>query len=123
MRIILDGEQQLRVQATGEMLEVESAAPGVQFSPLHMLAASLATCTLSVLASWAMQAGIDFIELEIGTSWEYVEDPYRVGRFDLTIRWPGLPVDRREAALRVAERCTVESTLMHPPTTRMRVEE
>jgi uncharacterized OsmC-like protein len=115
MRILLDGEQAIRVLAAGSGLEIESTDPAVSFSPLHMLAASLATCTVAVLATWAMQAGLDFESLEITIDWEYVEDPYRVGRYSLSITWPGLPDARTAAALRVARHCTVEHTLQHPP--------
>ena len=121
MRIILDGEQELRVQATGFGLEVESTDPAVGFSPLHMLAASLATCTVSVLANWAAQAELELEDLEIGIAWEYVEDPYRVGRYDMVINWPSLPVPRRAAAERVARHCTVEHTLEVPPTIDIRL--
>lgn len=115
MRILLDGERSLRVQAAGPGLEVESTDPAVDFSPLHMLAASLATCTLAVLTNWAMQARHDLADLEVSIDWEYVEDPYRVGRYTLVLDWPTLPEDRRAAALRVARHCTVEHTLEHPP--------
>ncbi|HEX6938495.1 MAG TPA: OsmC family protein [Longimicrobiales bacterium] len=115
MRILLDGGQALRVQTAGSGLEIASTDPAVGFSPLHMLAASLATCTVAALAAWAGSAGLDLTELEIGIRWEYVEDPYRVGRYELTVRWPALPESRRTAALRVARRCTVEHTLQHPP--------
>jgi uncharacterized OsmC-like protein len=116
MRIVVSSETEIQVQMTGGAeLEIESSAPGLQFSPLHMLAASLATCTLSVLLSWAMQAGHDFNDLELGLSWEYVEDPYRVGSYAMEVRWPSLPVNRRDSALRVAQHCTVEHTLTVPP--------
>jgi uncharacterized OsmC-like protein len=115
MRIFLTGDTQILVQPTGAELEIESATPDVAFSPLHMLAASLATCTLSVIYSWALQAGLQIDDLEIGLIWEYVEDPYRVGSYDMSIRWPSLPAERRQAAQRVAEHCTVEHTLRVPP--------
>lgn len=116
MRIVVEGETEILVQmAGGTELEIESREPGLHFSPLHMLAASLATCTLSVLLSWAMQAGHDFEGLEIGLAWEYVDDPYRVGKYEMELRWPSLPPDRRDAALRAARYCTVESTLTIPP--------
>ncbi len=115
MRIVLDGERALRVQAAGFGLEVESTDPAVDFSPLHMLAASLATCTVAVLASWAMHADLEIEDLEIATTWEYVEDPYRVGRYDLALSWPSLPAGRHRAALHVARHCTVEHTLQNPP--------
>jgi uncharacterized OsmC-like protein len=117
MRIILEGETRIRVLPTGPGLEVETAedAGPVDFSPLHMLAASLATCTASVLLSWAMQTRLAFEDLELDLSWEYVDNPYRVGRYDLTLVWPSLPEDRHEAAIRAARHCTVEHTLSVPP--------
>jgi uncharacterized OsmC-like protein len=115
MRVTVIGETEILVETTGAGLEIEAAAPELDFSPLHMLAASLATCTLSVLLSWAMQADLPMDDLEIGLSWEYLEDPYRVGSYDLTVDWPGLPDERRDAALRVAEHCTVSHTLTVPP--------
>ena len=108
--------------ATGHGLQVDTAATGVDFSPLHMLAASLATCTVAVLASWATQADLEMADLEIAIDWEYVDDPYRVGRYDMTVRWPSLPDARRTAAARVARHCTVEHTLTHPPEIEIGVE-
>lgn len=121
MRVVLEGEQRIRVQAAAGEPEIQSATPGIHFSPLHMLAASLATCTLSVLANWAMQAALRMDDVEIVLDWEYVDAPYRVGRYAMTVRWPSLPEARWPAALRVAEHCTVEHTLTHPPTIEMRI--
>lgn len=115
MRLILEGERRLRLTPHGATLEIESADPDVHFSPLHMLAGSLATCTLAVLAGWAREAGIEIEELELTLAWEYVDEPYRVGRYDMAIRWPTLPENRTSAAQRVARHCTVEHTLTHPP--------
>ncbi len=115
MRVTLIGETEILVQMAGAELEIESATPGLHFSPLHMLAASLATCTVSVILSWAMQAGYPFEDLEVGLRWDYVENPYRVGSYDLNVRWPSLPAERRDTALRVAQHCTVEHTLTVPP--------
>lgn len=122
MRIVLEGERRLRVLAAGGALEVASAEEGLDFSPLHMLAASLATCTLAVLVPWAIEADLPLDDLEVITEWEYVPDPYRVGRYDVAIRWPGLPERRRAAAVRVAQHCTVEHTLTHPPEIEIGVE-
>lgn len=116
MRIIVQEDTRITVSA-GETAElsIEAAAPELTFSPLHMLAASLATCTLAALAAWAQVAELPVDDLVIGLSWNYVEDPYRVGRFDMGVTWPSLPEERREAALRVASSCTVEHTLEIPP--------
>lgn len=121
MRLILEGEQRLHLQVDGAGLDVQSVEPGLSFSPLHMLAASLATCTAAVLIGWAQRARLPWEDLSIQVEWEYVEDPYRVGRYDMTLRWPGLPPGREGAALRVAQHCTVEHTLQYPPTIDLRV--
>ncbi len=113
MDLILESAARIRLRAAGEGLEVSSADPEVQFSPLHMLAASLATCTVSVLAAWADAAGLGVEDLEIELSWAYVEDPYRVGHYDLVLHWPSLSKSRHCAATRVAAQCTVETTLRH----------
>lgn len=112
MRLVLEDETRIRLVAgAGGDLEIDGGEKHTGFSPLHMLAASIATCTLSVLAGWAMNAGIPVQSLEIGLSWEYVQDPYRVGHYDMTLQWPDLPDNRHDAALRVARHCTVENTL------------
>lgn len=78
-----------------------------------MLAGSLATCTLSVLAAWADTADLGLEELEIELSWEYVDEPFRVGHYDMVLHWPSLPEARHAAATRAAGQCTVETTLRH----------
>ena len=113
MKIIVRGETDLRVTADGAGLEIEEE--GGHFSPLHMLAGSLGTCTVAVLADWAARAELDPGALEIDVRWDFVEDPYRVGRFAMEIRWPGLPEERTRAAERVAASCTVHHTFEHPP--------
>jgi uncharacterized OsmC-like protein len=122
VRLLLEGETRIRVDMRGEGLDVESVDPHVHFSPLHMLAASLATCTVAVLVRWAQLTAVPFADLEIDLSWDYVDDPYRVGQYDMTVRWPSLPEPRRTAALHVAEHCTVEHTLTHPPRITTRIE-
>jgi uncharacterized OsmC-like protein len=121
VRLVLEGERRLHLQIVGAGLDIRSVEPGLSFSPLHMLAASLATCTAAVVIGWAQRAGLPWADLSIEVEWEYVDAPYRVGRYDVTLRWPGLPPGREGAALRVAQHCTVENTLRHPPTIDMRV--
>lgn len=120
MEVEVRGETELVVRAAGGGLSVREGDGG-HFGPLPMLAASLGTCTLSVLLSWAENAGLDPSGLEVVVGWEYVDDPYRVGSYDQEIRWPGLPEDRRTAARRVADQCTVHHTLEHPPEMATRV--
>lgn len=120
MEILIRGETELVVTPSGGGLTVRGEDGG-RFGPLPMLAASLGTCTVSVLLNWADNAGLDASGLEVVVGWEYVDDPYRVGGYDQEIRWPGLPEDRRAAARRVADQCTVHHTLEHPPEMTTRV--
>ena len=114
MRILVTGETEI-VVGPAPSLEIEEEGDA-HFGPLHMLAASLATCTVAVLASWAEAVGLDLEGLEVRLAWRYVEKPYRVGDYEMTIAWPALPEERLERARRVAEACTVHHTLTHPPT-------
>lgn len=120
MEITVLGETELVVTSSGAGLTVREEEAG-SFGPLPMMAASLGTCTLSVLLSWADNADLDPSGLEVVVRWEYVDDPYRVGSYEQEIRWPGLPEDRHSAARRVADQCTVHNTLEHPPEMTTRV--
>lgn len=113
MRIVVTGETEIVVEPA-RSLEIEEEGDA-HFGPLHMLAASLATCTVAVLASWADAVGLELHGLEVRLAWTYVEKPYRVGDYDMEITWPALPEERLERARRVAEACTVHHTLTHPP--------
>lgn len=119
MRIRVTGETDITVEPA-EMLEIEEVGEA-RFGPLHMLAASLATCTVAVLASWADVAGLSLDDLRVRLAWNYVEDPYRVETYRMEITWPSLPEERLGRARRVAEACTVHHTLTHPPAIRIDV--
>ncbi|HSH46658.1 MAG TPA: OsmC family protein, partial [Longimicrobiales bacterium] len=119
MKIVLETEHRIRLVPDDAGFAFEAVEGGL--SPFHLLAASLATCTYSVIHSWAHQAGLDMAGLEIVVAWEFGGDPVQVSRMDMDIAWPGLPPVRREAARRVAEHCTVHHTLMAPTTVETRV--
>ena len=116
VKLLLENEQRIRLTYADSLeLEVESANPLIHFSPLHMLAASLATCTMAVLLAWADTIKLSGAGMVIVLDWEYAEGPYRVGEYRMAIEWPALPENRRPVALRVAEQCTVDATLRLPP--------
>ncbi|HEY0997096.1 MAG TPA: OsmC family protein [Gemmatimonadaceae bacterium] len=116
MKIILRGEDAIRLEVGPGPMTIEAESAEQQYSPFHMLASSLATCTFSVLYSWATHVKLEGADrITIDVSWEFADDPHRVGRMDLSFDWPGLPEKRLQAARRVAEMCTVHATLMHPP--------
>lgn len=121
MKIVLETEDTLRLVPDDQAFAIEAREGGL--SPFHLLAASLATCTYSVLHAWAHQAGLALDGMEIGVRWELGGDPVRVSAMDMEIHWPELPSARREAARRVAAHCTIHNTLLAPTPVETRVAE
>ena len=116
MKITLLSDDRIRLDGTAGPLSVEAESAETQYSPFHMLASGLATCTFSVLASWGTHASIPVDDLAIEVGWAFEENPHRVGRMEVEVIWPSLPQARRPAAIRAAGLCTISKTLEHPPT-------
>lgn len=121
MKIILLDDDSIRLEPDAGPLTIEAFSPEQSYSPFHMLGSSLATCTYSVLHSWASHARLEADDLALEVSWSFAEDPHRVGEVRLTIEWPSLPPDRASAARRVAEMCPIHHTLLSPTTVEMQV--
>lgn len=115
MKITLVADDAIRLEPTPGPLTVEAASAEMQYSPFHMLASGLASCTFSVLHSWASHAKIPIDDLTLDVRWQFADEPHRVSNIALTFDWPSLPPARLAAAGRVAELCTVHATLSHPP--------
>jgi uncharacterized OsmC-like protein len=116
MKITLLSEDAIRLEPVPGPMTIEASSAEMSYSPFHMLASSLATCTFSVIYSWATHAKLSVDDLVIEVRWRFGEDPHRVTDLDLTFAWPSLPANRVAAARRVAELCTIHTTLHHPPT-------
>lgn len=121
MKILLLSEERIRLEGGFGPLTIESDHADAQYSPFHMLASSLGTCVLSVLASWAEHAHIDASTLAVEIAWRFADAPHRVGDIDMKIIWPSLPPERRNAAERAAHLCAIHNTLSHPPVIRTEV--
>ena len=115
MKITLLSDERIRVDGGAGPMSVEAESAEMTYSPYHMLASGLATCTLSVLHAWAVNAKLPADGLAVEVGWSFVEDPHRVGEMHVEVEWPGLPENRLAAAKRVADLCTVKATLAHPP--------
>ena len=116
MRIVLHSGTDITLTGFDEPgFEVESESPDAHFSALPMFAASLGLCTYSVIAEYARRFDAPTDEIDIDVTWNYVEDPYRIGEIDMEIRWPSLPESRQQAVERAAAQCTIHNTLVHPP--------
>ena len=115
MKITLVADDIIRLDPTPGALTIEAASAEMQYSPFHMLASALASCTVSVLYSWATHAKLTVDDLSLEVHWQFADDPHRVSNMAVIFDWPSLPPARLAAAKRVAELCTVHATLAHPP--------
>ena len=115
MKIILLGDDAIRLEPIAGALTVEAASADMSYSPFHMLASGLATCTASVLHSWATHAKLPVDDLSLEVRWRFADDPHRVSDIEVILVWPSLPGNRVAAARRVAEMCTIHATLTHSP--------
>ena len=113
MKIVLEGEYAILLVPTEEMLTIEAESPEQTYSPFHMLGSALANCTFSVLYSWASNSDLDVGDLQIRVSWEFAENPHRLGNMTMELMWPSLPENRRAAAERASHLCAVHATLSH----------
>ena len=121
MKITLLSDERIRLEGEAGPMSIEADSAEMQYSPFHMLASGLATCTFSVLHSWATHAGLSVDDLRIEVGWTFAENPHRVGRMEVALVWPSLPEPRRAAATRAADLCTVTRTLQNPPTVAVEV--
>lgn len=115
MKIILLGDDAVRLEAGVGALTVEAERADQPYSPFHMLGSSLALCEYSVLASWASHAKLSADDLAVEVRWTVDAASHRVSAMTLTLAWPSLPEARREAARRATTICPIHRTLAHPP--------
>lgn len=115
MKITLLSDDRIRLDGGAGPMTIEAESAETTYSPFHMLASSLATCTLSVLHAWATNAKLPAEKLALEVGWTFAENPHRVDAMQVRVEWPGLPEERRAAAQRVADLCTVKVTLKNPP--------
>jgi uncharacterized OsmC-like protein len=115
VKITLLSDERIRLDGKAGPLSVEAESAEMQYSPFHMLASGLATCTYSVLASWGTHAKLPVDDLAIEVGWKFAENPHRVGEMNVEVLWPSLPEERRTAAMRAAGLCTVTRTFETPP--------
>ena len=115
MKITLTGDESLRLEAGSGPLTIEAPSADKSYTPFHMLGSSLAACTFSVLQSYASHKNLPVDDLTVDVSWDFVENPHRVGSMSVKLNWPSLPADMWPRAMRVANLCGVHNTLTHSP--------
>lgn len=116
MNVIMHHSEDLELKQFDEPgLNIEQLDPEAHYSAMQMFATAMGLCTYSVLAGYAEQLDTPTEQMSLRMRWDYVEDPYRIGQFDMEIQWPELPSSKQNAAQRVASKCTLHNTLEHPP--------
>jgi uncharacterized OsmC-like protein len=116
MKITLLSDDVIRLEPTAGPLTIEAPSADVMYSPFQMLASGLASCTFSVIYSWATHADLSVDDLAIEVHWSFADDPHRMADIRVVLDWPSLPANRVAAAKRASELCTIHATLTHPPT-------
>ena len=115
MKITLLSDDAIRLEPTAGPLTIEAPSADVMYSPFQMLASGLASCTFSVLYSWATHADLSVDDLAVEVHWSFADDPHRMSDIRVVLNWPSLPANRVAAAKRASELCTIHATLSHPP--------
>lgn len=115
MKIILTGEESLRIEPTAGPLTIEAQSHDQHYSAFHMLGSALGMCSFAVLQSWASHKNISAEDLRIDVSWTFVEGEHRVETMKVKLEWPSLSAELWPRALRAAHICGIHQTLSHPP--------
>jgi uncharacterized OsmC-like protein len=113
MKITLLSDDAIRLEPTAGSLTIEAPSADVMYSPFQMLARGLASCTFSVIYSWATHADLSVDDLAIEVHWGFADDPHRMSDIRVVLDWPSLPKNRIAAAKRASELCTIHATLTH----------
>ena len=114
MKITLTGDESIRLEPSTGPLTIEAPTADRGYSPFHMLGSALATCTFSVLQSYATHKNLHVHDLTMDVTWEFVDNPHRVGKMNVKLDWPSLPAEMWPRAMRVANLCGIHNTLTHP---------
>jgi len=115
MEIVYEGDLHCRARHGPSGAEIATDAPadnqgrGASFSPTDLLAASLGTCMMTIMAIHAGKRSIELKGSRVSVVKEMAADPHRrVGRLAVTFHLPqALDPSQREALEEVARGCPV----------------
>lgn len=91
-------------------------------APVELLNAAIASCAAFYAMMFLSHRAMNLSGLMVSCSWQYSEDPHRVGSIDLTIITPcarALTEPEKKGLLRSVEHCTIKNTLEQPPKIRI----
>ena len=92
---------------------VDNQGRGESFSPTDLLATSLGSCMLTIMAIVAGKRDLDFTGATANVAKHMVADPARrIGRLEVTLRIPGTFDDRQREVLEAAAKtCPVANSI------------
>ncbi|MFL5593664.1 MAG: OsmC family protein [Gemmatimonadaceae bacterium] len=115
MKILLTGEESLRIEPTTGQLTIEADTRDRSYSPFHMLGSALGMCTFAVLQSWASNKNIGVDDLRVDVSWRFAQDQHRLEAMNVKLAWPSLSAELWPRVIRAANLCGVHHTLTQSP--------
>lgn len=122
-----EGGDRLRVEIRGHELNTdqprEDGGGDTAPTPTELFLGGLAACVAFYAERFLRRNGLPMAGLQVTCSYEWAENPHRVGEVRLTVDAPGLTPQKRAAFERVVEHCTVHNTLRQPPNVSLKVSE
>lgn len=98
----------------GTAAPLDNQGDGSSFSPTDLVATSLGSCILTVIAIAARKEGIPFDGASFRVEKHMASDPRRIARLPLVIEMPaGLTDSQRERLEKVGSHCPVHRSI-HP---------
>jgi putative redox protein len=92
----------------------DNAGEGALFSPTDLVAAALASCTMTILGIFSERAGLDLSGMRVSVVKEMRTDPRRIGSLAVEMHLPAaLEQEDRTKLERAALACPVAASL-HP---------
>lgn len=93
-------------------------------TPVELLNASLSACSAYFASLFLKRRIQDLKGLEVRSTWQYSENPHRVGTITLTIIPPrALTKQEKTGLLKSIEHCTIENTLRYTPEIRVDIKD
>ena len=120
-----EGGDRIRMEVRGHQIRsdqpIEDEGGDTAPTPTELFLAGLAGCVTFFAERFLRRHGLATDRLLVSCEYTWAECPHRVGSIELNVDAPSLPVERREAFLRVIEHCTLHNTLRQPPEMQVRL--
>lgn len=91
--------------------DVSGEKPIFELTALATFVLSLARCTFAVLWVYGDRKELSPDSIEMTMSWDFNHEPTRFKQIVMDIHWPELPSKKLKAVRKMAEHCTIHSTI------------